>query len=463
MSAGSPAQRLAYATPWPAYALAWSADPRPGVRLAIGSCLEQDSNKIHVVEQAEDGTGALELKAAADHPLAPTKLMWRPSCPETGKSEDLLASASTMLQLWKLEEGKLRMAAKMVNTRSSPGNQGMAPVTAFDWSTENTTKIGSSSVDTTCTIWNAETLKIETQLIAHDKAVYDIGFAHQAAHFGSVSADGSLRLFDQRNLEHSTIIYETSPPSPLLRLAWNKLNPNHIATIAMDWPGVILIDIRRPYTAVARLQYRDVCVNSICWAPHSRSHLLAGGSDGCALIWDVADVPALAQQPPAAAEGAQKPPAPASHPPVLAHESGCGELYQVQWPVAQPDFCALGSADKVMMLDSLQRVEKLMEHPDFTLKNPNRLRSVVSMFVGSVNGFHKADGSGYAFMAKMVLEVDKINPQVASRMALAFSTWARLDAQRQALVKEQLAMLRGHQEDLSKDTFEVVSKVSQAA
>jgi len=113
--------------------------------------------------------------------------------------------------------------------------------------------------------------------------------------------------------------------------------------------------------------------------------------------------------------------------------------------------------------DSLQRVEKLMEHPDFTLKNPNRLRSVVSMFVGNVNGFHKADGSGYAFMAKMVLEVDKINPQVASRMALSFSTWAKLDAERQALVKEQLAMLRGHQEDLSKDTFEVVSKVSQAA
>ncbi|CAK0864943.1 unnamed protein product, partial [Prorocentrum cordatum] len=102
MSAGSPAQepaapqRLVYETPWPAYALAWSADPRPGVRLAVGSCLEQDSNKIHVVEQAEDRTGALELKAAVDHPLAPTKLMWRPSCAETGKGDDLLVSASTI-------------------------------------------------------------------------------------------------------------------------------------------------------------------------------------------------------------------------------------------------------------------------------------------------------------------------------------------------------------------------------
>jgi aminopeptidase N len=113
--------------------------------------------------------------------------------------------------------------------------------------------------------------------------------------------------------------------------------------------------------------------------------------------------------------------------------------------------------------DSLQRVEKLMKHPDFTMKNPNRLRSVVSVFAGNTTGFHKADGSGYAFMAKMVKEVDGINPQVASRMALSFSTWPKLDAARQALVKEQLAMLNDSKADLSKDTFEVVSKVAKAA
>merc|ERR1719343_1624724 len=89
--------------------------------------------------------------------------------------------------------------------------------------------------------------------------------------------------------------------------------------------------------------------------------------------------------------------------------------------------------------DSLPRVRKLMEHPDFTLKNPNRLRSVVSVFANNVTGFHKADGSGYEFMTQMVLEVDKLNPQVASRLALSFSTWAKLDAARQALVREQLA------------------------
>lgn len=113
--------------------------------------------------------------------------------------------------------------------------------------------------------------------------------------------------------------------------------------------------------------------------------------------------------------------------------------------------------------DALQRVEKLMEHPDFTLKNPNRLRSVVSVFAGNISSFHKADGSGYAFMAKTVLEVDKLNPQVASRLALSFSTWAKLDAARQALIKDELAKLNAKKDELSKDTYEVVSKVSKAA
>jgi len=112
--------------------------------------------------------------------------------------------------------------------------------------------------------------------------------------------------------------------------------------------------------------------------------------------------------------------------------------------------------------DALPRVQKLMEHPDFTLKNPNRLRSVVSVFGGNVLGFHKADGSGYKFMAETVLDVDKLNPQVASRLALAFSTWPKLDEPRQALIKEQLEMLNSKKDDLSKDTFEVVSKISSA-
>lgn len=73
--------------------------------------------------------------------------------------------------------------------------------------------------------------------------VYDIAFSRAGGGrdmFASVGADGSVRMFDLRHLEHSTIIYEDPQHHPLLRLCWNKQDPNYLATMAMDgmevWP-----------------------------------------------------------------------------------------------------------------------------------------------------------------------------------------------------------------------------------
>ena len=73
--------------------------------------------------------------------------------------------------------------------------------------------------------------------------------------FASVGADGSVRMFDLRHLEHSTIIYEDPNHTPLLRLAWNKQDPNYLATVAMDAVEVIILDVRVPCTPVARCVY----------------------------------------------------------------------------------------------------------------------------------------------------------------------------------------------------------------
>lgn len=56
--------------------------------------------------------------------------------------------------------------------------------------------------------------------------------------------------------------------TPLLRLAWNKQDPNYLATIAMDACEVIILDVRVPCTPVARLNNHRACVNGIAWAPH---------------------------------------------------------------------------------------------------------------------------------------------------------------------------------------------------
>merc|ERR1711871_1905306 len=134
-----------------------------------------------------------------------------------------------------------------------------APLTSFDWNETDPSMIGTSSIDTTCTIWNMETKQARTQLIAHDKEVYDMAFARGVDVFASVGADGSVRMFDLRHLEHSTIIYESPDLTPLLRISWNKQDPNYLATIMSDNSRTVILDIRIPSVPVAELAGHRAC------------------------------------------------------------------------------------------------------------------------------------------------------------------------------------------------------------
>ena len=108
--------------------------------------------------------------------------------------------------------------------------------------------------------------------------------------------------------------------------------------------------------------------------------------------------------------------------------------------------------------DTLATVKRLMRHPAFTLKNPNRVRSVVSSFChGNQVHFHAADGSGYAFAADQIIAIDPLNPQVAARLARSFDRWRKFDAARRAHAQAALERIR-NTSGLSKDTFEVVTR-----
>jgi aminopeptidase N len=108
--------------------------------------------------------------------------------------------------------------------------------------------------------------------------------------------------------------------------------------------------------------------------------------------------------------------------------------------------------------DTLEQVKKLMDHKLFDMKNPNKVRSLIGAFAnGNPVNFHKADGSGYEFHADRVLELDKFNPQVASRMVRALMNWRQYEAGRSELMREQLERIKAV-EGLSGDVFEIVSK-----
>jgi aminopeptidase N len=107
--------------------------------------------------------------------------------------------------------------------------------------------------------------------------------------------------------------------------------------------------------------------------------------------------------------------------------------------------------------DTVDEVLKLAKHPDFTITNPNRLRSLAGMFGGNHWAFHSADGRGYDFLADMIIAADKINPQVAARMVPAFGRWRRFEPRRAEMMRAALERIVAAP-GLSKDVFEQASK-----
>jgi aminopeptidase N len=107
--------------------------------------------------------------------------------------------------------------------------------------------------------------------------------------------------------------------------------------------------------------------------------------------------------------------------------------------------------------DVLERVKELAEHPDFTLSNPNRCRSLVSAFTMNAAPFHDESGAGYQFLGDIITQLDKLNPQISSRIAGSLIQWRRYDESRGTLMKAELEKLVA-MKPISDDLFEVVSK-----
>ena len=105
----------------------------------------------------------------------------------------------------------------------------------------------------------------------------------------------------------------------------------------------------------------------------------------------------------------------------------------------------------------LTKVKALMKHADFSLRNPNRARSVISTYAANPAAFHRMDAAGYVFWSERVMELDAINPQVAARLARALDRWSRLTEPYRSGAREAIARVAA-KSGLSKDTLEVVSR-----
>ena len=107
--------------------------------------------------------------------------------------------------------------------------------------------------------------------------------------------------------------------------------------------------------------------------------------------------------------------------------------------------------------DTIKQVQALSSHPDFTLLNPNRVRSLIGAFTQNQVHFHQASGAGYQLLADKIIEIDLNNPQLAARLVSAFNTYRRFDAARQTLMQAELKRIQS-QSGLSKDVREILER-----
>ncbi|KAJ3773400.1 WD40 repeat-like protein [Lentinula raphanica] len=340
---------LQYEAPWPVYAMDWCKTsspkeqmrPRSSFRLGIGSFLENFSNRIAIVgldderilieDEYSDYPDFVTL-CDAPHGYPVTSLQWQPASAtsyqwsQKSPTTELMATTGDALRLWEYSaDAQSAMSNFVGRTPSSSGhslslktalsgqskvqnNSNGAPLTNFSWNEKAPSLIVTSSIDTTCTVWNIDTSAAVTQLIAHDREVYDVAWLPGSTDiFVSVGADGSLRAFDLRSLEHSTILYETPAPknvpppsaspstsarpptSPLLRIAFNPSDSNYMATFHMDGSEIQILDMRSPGQPVLELKGHHGQINAVGWGSSDQPLLATAGDDCQLLLWDLAN------------------------------------------------------------------------------------------------------------------------------------------------------------------------------
>lgn len=106
--------------------------------------------------------------------------------------------------------------------------------------------------------------------------------------------------------------------------------------------------------------------------------------------------------------------------------------------------------------DVVDKVRFLMDHPAFSLKNPNKVRALVGAFASNRVNFHRKDGAGYTLLTDVVIDLNRLNPEIAARMVSPLTRYQRLDSERQQLMRAQLERLS--KEPLSRNLYEVVAK-----
>ncbi|RXK37450.1 hypothetical protein M231_05273 [Tremella mesenterica] len=309
--------QLQYDSPFPLYGLSFSNSDAHRLRIATTSYMAGPTNKIQVFDIDFNSSSPYSASnnftplAQANLQFPATKVAWQPSDRGLGNDEEreLLATTGDVLRIWEIDRDyedeyggngwgggttgySLTPRSVLTNSKSPATN--LPPITSLSWNTISPGNIVTCSIDTTATLWDINTSQALTQLIAHDRAVYDLSWLPQSADiFVSVGADGSLRAFDLRTLEHSTILYESPNEAPLARIAFSNKEQHMLACFGVDDSKVLILDMRSPGQPVAELIGHSGALSGIAWgaggpnSPSGGGWIASCGDDCQLLLWDL--------------------------------------------------------------------------------------------------------------------------------------------------------------------------------
>lgn len=325
----------------PLYSLDWTISNNDSLsRIALGSYREDSLNKLEILygsknylnnnkkeedyvqeeengEEEEENQEFFNFNKVCDYSVKYpiTRLQWDPSMNLSNTDKEILATTSECLRIYEIitndeiddkdnnnkinrsnnsnsnkDNKTLTEKATLTNSKSKNLNQ-LPPMTSFDWNRFDPNHLITCSIDTTCTVWDLikETFVAKTQLIAHDSEVFDVKYIYGDSNvFTSCSSDGSVRLFDLRNLEQSTIIYENLnlknniENNNLLRISNSNYNANQIAVLTSNSNEILILDLRNVGIPLYKLNNNSLTVNSISW--HPNKNILLSGSDDCQIL-----------------------------------------------------------------------------------------------------------------------------------------------------------------------------------
>ncbi|KAG1870108.1 WD40-repeat-containing domain protein [Suillus subalutaceus] len=319
---------LQYEAPWPVHALDWckstapghQSRPRSAFRLGIASFSEDYRNRIAIVglqdervlveDDYTDYPDFVTL-VEANHGYPATNLQWQPASASgfswTGKAPaaELLATTGDALRVWEYFGDAPAASSAYVGRQPTGAGHRLTlktalqskvqsqstgpPLTSFSWNEKAPSLVVTSSIDTTCTVWNIDTSTAITQLIAHDREVYDVAWLPGSTDiFVSVGADGSLRAFDLRTVRPQPQHHRVYLHHRLLRIAFNPADSNYMSTFHMDGQDVQILDMRSPGQPVIELRGHRA---------QDRPTLATAGDDCQVLLWDLATYTQTATSP----------------------------------------------------------------------------------------------------------------------------------------------------------------------